>query len=308
MTLPASPNSLAMSQLNVETNRPSTSTISLNSTLVRVIANLRTDRSKIAMSNLRGKSYTIVNNSGILTSASGSFVLPETVGLTISIITIGAGGGGGGGSGRTHWSGYFVGGGGGANGHANYHRNISVTPGQTISYVVGQPGSGGVARDGVYSDGSSGTVGGNSYVTVGAGVYSSSGGNGGTNSPNGAGGTASSNIDNYFTPIAGGQAYNGSSTQNEFNSQQNGNTEGGVGAYGYSINTTVGAAIYNMLGETFVYGTGGGPEFSGIPAVTGGGYGAGGGGGGCAQSDRGDYRNMFSANGAVGAVFVWWGY
>jgi hypothetical protein len=140
------------------------------------------------------------------------------------------------------------------------------------------------------------------------GVYQASGGNGGTNSPNGAGGTTSSNIDNYFSPIAGGQAFNGPATTNEFSQEVNGSTEGGVGAYGYSINTTVGTAIYNLLSGTFVYGTGGGTEYSGRAAITGGGYGAGGGGGGCAQSDRGDYRNMFSAPGAVGAVFVWWGY
>jgi hypothetical protein len=308
MTLPASPNSLAMSQLNVETRRPSSSTISLNDTLVRVIANLRTDRSTIAMSNLRGKSYTIASNSGVLTSASGSFVLPDTVGPTVSVIIIGGGGGGGGGSGRTAWSGYFVGGGGGASSQNNYWLDIAVTPGQTVSYVVGQPGAGGVARDGVFSGGSSGSIGGTSAVYIGEGVYAAGGGNGGTNSPNGAGGAASSTNRQYIAPIAGGQAFNGPSTTNEFRQEVNGSTAGGVGGPGYSINTAASIARSSILSSTGVYGTGGGTEYSGIPAITGGGYGAGGGGGGCAQSDRGDYRNMFSAPGSVGAVFVWWGY
>jgi hypothetical protein len=116
-------------------------------------------------------------------------------------------------------------------------------------------------------------------------------------SPDTTGGTAGSvsTGTQYLTPNAGGT---GTQT-NQFTGQ------GGLGAAGYTISTTVGASLssiigYGSTGATYV--AGGAASQSGTV------YGAGGGGGGTNQSDQQSYQNMFAAAGTTGAVFIWWGY
>ncbi len=57
MTLPISPNSIAMSQVNVEIGRPATQLLSLNDADVRTLANKPGSGTLISMNDLRGKSW-----------------------------------------------------------------------------------------------------------------------------------------------------------------------------------------------------------------------------------------------------------
>jgi len=293
MTLPAS-GPISMANVNTELQRSSTTTVSLNDTIVRTLFGVPSGQ--ISMSNGYGKAYTIPGNSGILTSGS-SFTLPTTSGLTISVLIIGGGGGGGGGSSRTFAAGFTTGGGGGGSGGNVYESNISVTPGQSVTFNIGGGGAGGAPRDGVFTSGGSGFSGGSSSVTVNGSVVAvATPGYGGIVSPTGTGGSGGS-----FA--AGGAPQLASSSGADAGS---GTTIGGLGAKGYTINTTVGLSIGSIIG----YGLTGtaGAENSGQYGVSGTVYGAGGTGGGCSQSDVYNYNNIFSTAGTAGAVFIWWGY
>lgn len=57
MTLPVSPNSIAMSQVNVEIGRPATQLLSLNDADVRTLANKPGSGTLISMNDLRGKTW-----------------------------------------------------------------------------------------------------------------------------------------------------------------------------------------------------------------------------------------------------------
>lgn len=295
MTLPAS-GPISMANVNTELQRSSTTTVSLNDTIVRTLFGVPSGQ--ISMSNGYGKAYTVPGNSGILTSGT-SYTLPSTSGLTINILVIGGGGGGGGGSGRTFASGYYTGGGGGGAGGNAYALNVPVTPGQSVSFNIGigTGGAGGAYRDGVFTSGSNGSSGlGTAVLVNGITRAWVTGGGGGVVSPTGTGGNAGgifSTGTQALTPIAGANAGSGT-------------TVGGLGAKGYTINTTIGLSIGSIIG----YGSTGtaGPENSGQYGASGTIYGAGGTGGGCAQSDVYNYANIFSTAGTTGAVFIWWGY
>jgi hypothetical protein len=283
-----------MANVNTELQRSSTTTVSLNDTIVRTLFGVPSGQ--ISMSNGYGKAYTIPGNSGILTSGS-SFTLPTTSGLTINVLVIGAGGGGGGGSGRTFASGYYTGGGAGGAGGNAYALNVPVTPGQSVTFSIGGGGAGGNFRDGVFSGGSNGSAGNGTTASVNGTVWAwATGGGGGVVSPTGTGGFAGSVFSTgtqAITPTAGADAGSGT-------------TIGGLGAKGYTINTTVGLSIGSIIGYGST-GTAGG-ENSGQYGVSGTVYGAGGTGGGCSQSDVYNYNNIFSTAGTAGAVFIWWGY
>lgn len=293
MTLPVS-GAISFADINQEIyGSASTATVTLNDSVVR---NIFTQSSgTVDMNTGHGKAYTIPGNSGILTSGS-SFTLPRTSGLKVNVIAIGGGGGGGGGSGRTSYSGYFTGGGGGGSGGDAYATNIPVTPGQSISISIGGGGAGGATRDGIYSGGSYGSGGGGTSVTINGTTYTAAGGGGGAaNAPSGTHGSAGGvSAGSQLTSPSDGQDAPG------------GTTAGGPGARGFFINTTVGTTVgsilsYGSYGVGYTQGSGG-------YSTTGTGYGAGGTGGGCSQSDVYNYNNMFSAPGAGGAVFIWWGY
>ena len=299
MTLPVvPPGPLSMSQINTEILQSSTALISLNDTTVRYVAGVTTPGSQIAFTNFSGKSYVIAANSGILTSGS-SYTLPQTSGTTVKILAIAGGGGGGGGSGRNSANaGYNLGaGGGGAGGNA--YATVTVTPGQTIYFSIGGGGAAGSPRDGQYSGGASGSPGGGTTVTVsGSTVVAVNGGGNGYVSPNTTAGSAgSASVGTQYLSVNAGGA--GTST-NQFTGQ------GGYGAAGYTIATTVGLSIGSIIG----YGSQGATYTAGSSSSSQSGtiYGAGGGGGGTNQSDQQNPANMYPAAGTGGAVFIWWGY
>lgn len=305
MTLPAS-GPISMANVNTELQRSSTTTVSLNDTIVRTLFGVPSGQ--ISMSNGYGKAYTVPGNSGILTSGS-SFTLPTTSGLTINVLVIGAGGGGGGGNGRTYASGSYLGGGGGGAGGDSYALSISVTPGQIVEYEIGSAGAAGGTRDGPFSSGSNGGTGGTTRVVIngisratatggsGGGVAAATGSTGG----GGAGSAGGTTIGTqYLSPTAGTAAVAWSPPSG------NGDAQGGPGAKGYTINTTVGLSLSSILG----YGVSGVTYTSGTYGIPGTIYGAGGSGGGTNQSDVFYSLNprIYASAATTGAVFIWWGY
>lgn len=231
----------------------------------------------------------VPGNSGVLTSGT-SFNLPNTSGRLVTIICIGGGGGGGGGSSRP----VTPAGSGGGGGDIRYV-TIAVTPGQTITYEVGNPGNRGAARDGIYSSGASGGAGGTTSVTVnGTVVCTAPGGGGGAvaYTSGGGGDPGFGGIGTrLLTPDAGVTATDGGS-----------NAVGGDGARGYIINTSVGVTSLATYGLAGAAGIGG----SGSSGKTGTVYGGGGGGGGCNPTN--DVLGDQPGYGGTGAVFIYWGY
>ena len=146
-------------------------------------------------------------------SGSGNFTVPAGV-TAVTIEVWGGGGGGGGGDGG---AGQKNGAGGGGGGGYTIKNNLTVTPGQTIAYVVGAGGGGGS------NGGINGPAGATSSVS---GTYIANGGLGGAAGANtnivagGAGGTASGG-DTNTTGTAG-------SSNDTFND----GGAGGAGAHG----------------------------------------------------------------------------
>jgi hypothetical protein len=292
MTLPAS-GAISFSDVNTEILASATAQISLNDSLVRTTFGQTSG--SVDMNTGHGKSYVIAGNSGVITSGS-SYTLPARSGPKINVIAIAGGGGGGGGSGRTYWSGFTTGGGGGGSGGAAYATNVTVTPGQTVTFSIGGNGGAGAYNMGSYAPyGSDGGSGGTTTVYVnGNAVAQATGGGGGSKAPtpNPGGGGGISVGSNALSSIAGG--YGEDSVYTE------GGGRGGTGAAGYTINTSqtnigsiIGYGSYGSEGENQAGGTG---------TV----YGAGGTGGGTVQSDRHNYARMFAGAGSAGAVYIWW--
>ena len=97
MALPNSPNSISLSQVNTELNRPATQNINMNDSAVRTLAGVPTPLSTISMSNLYGKSNRITVNLVISDNSQnrnigpGSGPLPYIAGKTDLIITVNPG-------------------------------------------------------------------------------------------------------------------------------------------------------------------------------------------------------------------------
>lgn len=271
----------------------------------------------------RNGAYTTANNSAVPTSGpvsinqfygaakyvpgyagpytiSSSIVLPQNSGNTVYYYCIGGGGGGGGGSSRISYR-YGAGGGGGSGG--NSYGSFAAAPGDTISFIVGGAGAAGAARDGPYSSGSSGGIGGQSLIRRnGTTMVTANGGIGGTvaqygyNSstvtPGGAVGTITAS-----TIIQAGDS-------GQFG--QNGIwwAIGGQGGRGFWLQTTnnVGTFTRGALGSGGIgYYNGYG---SARNAISGTGYGAGGSGGGAMMNA--DSPTYQGSPGVQGCVLIWW--
>jgi len=312
MTLPST-GSISISQADVETLQTPTTSISMNNSLIRFLANHQTANSAISMSQLYGSSYVVAAGALFTTVGSYLYQLPRTSGPTIKIVSIGGGGGGGGGSARTAHNPRGPGGGGGS-GEITL-ATVTVTPGQYIWITVGSGGTGGGACDGHYSPGTSGGTGSYSGVSINNPASSFSltaaawislafgglGGDQGYDVPFGAvcyGGAAGSG--GVGTDIA-------SYAQAGGNAQYGVTSGGGTGGQGFNITTTVGTEPTYSVGSSGSGGVGNDPGGS-TYATTGTTYGAGGGGGGTNNEFAGEGPGINGAPGSQGAVFVWWGY
>lgn len=155
-----------------------------------------------------------------------TLTIPEGV-KTIYVTAIGAGGGGGGGG---NIGPGFIGGGGGS-GAIAYRVPVAVTPGESLSIVLGSGGAGGATNGLSQNQGATGGSGGStSVIRSGTTLVGVSGGNGGfgvqsnTNGSGGLGGTSAirngfnlatrptsngRNSDDSWKPVAYGTIYRG---------------------------------------------------------------------------------------------------
>ena len=292
MTLPAS-GPISFADINQEIyGSASTAQVSLGDAVVRTI--FQDAGGEIDMNKGYNKTYVIAGNSGVI-QGGGSYTLPRTAGTKINVLAIGGGGGGGGGSGRTNWAGFQQGAGGGGSGGAAYATNVTVTPGQSVTFSIGGGAGGGATRDGGYSGGSAGGTGGTTTIYVnGNPVAQATGGAGAAQTPTmtGAGPGGVSIGSNALGGTAG--------LDGQENVYVEGGGRGGAGGRGYTINTGA-----TSIGSIIGYGSYG-SEGEYQPGGTGTVYGGGGTGGGSVQSDRSYYIRMISGSGSTGAVFIWW--
>lgn len=276
---------------------------------------------------------TFWNGWNVTTNSTYSFVVPDGI-TQITALCIG-GGGGGGGNGIANNNTRGAGGGGGS---LSYFNDLAVTPGETLTVVVGRGGPGGTAAS---SAPGNGTAGGTSSVARGATTLVAANGGGGgafatfnvSDQTSGGGGggsgpTIASQI-NYaggnggvrggFTAGGGGGAggYAGvggnGASQASGSAQPSGSGAGGAGAGGGNNST----GIAGNGGGTLFYGQGAnGASVSGSTGQTGfigspigaatqlfaaSQYGPGGGGGGSGQSAVGPGQA-----GAAGLVRLLW--
>ena len=235
-----------------------------------------------------------VNQAEFTTTGSFSWTAPTGV-TSVSVVAIGGGGGG-----NLYNSNYNTGGGGGGLGWRN---NISVTPGQAYTVVVGAGGAG------ASGSGSAGSSGSESYF-VNSGTVSGGGG-GGANPNGGSGGT--------FTGDGGGNGGVGGQVTNT--SPVGAIVGGGGGAGGYSGNGGAGGVNeavsgQNPSGDGAGGGGGGGIQFYGggvgifgqgsNGSGVSGNAGTGGGGSGATDEVYGGGAG-YNVTGADGAVRIIWG-
>lgn len=278
---------------------------------------------RVIATNIYGPSYPSGASNSVTPIAQGqqayttagtySWVVPAGV-TSVSVLTVGGGGGGGGSSGGT-----CTGGSGGGGGSLAYVNNLSVTPAETLTVIVGASGTTGGA-------GNCGTIGGDSkfsrsstaltwayggnrgrvcgsstaarssapcgvsqtyYAGGGASATSYIGsGGGGAGGYAGTGGTG--NTGSGVAGAGGGGGGGGVSTANM------GSGGGGVGILGQGSNGSApsGGGSCGAGGSGGAYPSGGG---------AGGAFGGGGGG-----ASGGWSSGIAGGNGAVGAVRIIW--
>lgn len=255
MALPASGNSISLSQVNVELGRSATATISMDESAVRSLFGKAGSGTTISMSDGFGKSSGVPPGQVdyFTTTSSLSFVVPTGI-TSVCILCIGGGGGGG-----TDDSNGSRGGGGGA---LSYSNNVAVTPGETLTINVG---AGGLGAFGVGSGEFVGLGGETSRVRRGTTtLVAADGGSGGDQYTGGFGGFTS-----YGT---GAVKYAGGSAGNQFSNYGT----GGGGAAGYSGNGGDGGSeVYGGTGSSGSGGGGGGGAAGTYNYSSGGGGGTG---------------------------------
>jgi hypothetical protein len=119
--------------VNLELNKSSTSTVSLDDVDVRTLAGVGSGT--ISLYDFYGKSTYVYGQEEFSTAGTYSWTCPADV-TSVAVVCVGAGGGGDAGS-------DLIGAGGGGGGGALAYRNsITVIPGQQYSIVVGEAGKG----------------------------------------------------------------------------------------------------------------------------------------------------------------------
>lgn len=243
------------------------------------------------------------------TAGTYSWVAPTGV-TSVAVLTIGAG------AGNTATSGTPGGGGGGL----RYKNNITVTPGNSYTVVVGARGTNGgnsyfCSTSVVWAQGGQGTAGGTGIATGGTigggnGGSSTNGGGGGAGGYAGAGGNGAQPATAGAGGGGGGGFVNGGVYLGgcSFRWYAAGGG-GGVGIYGQGCNGAAasgGSGVYGGGGGGGSGGSGGGQGGNAVdnsPANggAGGSYGGGGGGGNNPDFNRGN-----NGGGGVGAVRIVW--
>lgn len=246
-----------------------------------------------------------------LFTENGSWTVPQGV-TSIKVWSVGGGGGGGG----SNNSDGRAGGGGGAGGIA--YREFSVTPGQSISYIVGAAGTGG-------RNSNDGNKGGNTTVTVSGTTLNGEGGDKGrfNNTSSSGGGTASggtTNVSGGAGAGASGDVGGGGGGGIALANGQTSTQAGGAGGSGNDVENLF-AALATIGVSTGGPGAGGDSGSSQPNAMNGGsatGFGSGGGGAGWYGGNGGnglyggggggaagyDQSNMRGGDGGTGAVVI----
>ena len=281
----------AVALLNMQDNSVGTTELINNSVTTVKILDQNVTTSKIADNNVTFGKISVGTIPGLvnvqLTGSSGSWVVPARC---TTIIVQGAGGGGGGEAGNIGSAANAAGGGGGV-GTVPVTSLISVTPGETLTYLIGTGGSGAV-----YSGASAMGGGTTNLIRGGAQViFSAKGGSTGTPGfiggvnvttasptgfyvPGGSGGTAFGGSPGFSFVGAGGGGGNNVTT---YGNSGGGGGGGGSGAlFGYGLNGATSYGYGGSGGSAVVGGIGG----SGTNAT---GYCAGGGGGAAGNNNAG---------------------
>jgi len=206
--------------------------------------------------------YSIANSQTTYTTAGTySYIVPAGV-TSVTIYTIGAGGGSGGC--LTNLSHQAAGGGGGG---ASTQNTFTVTPGQTLTVIVGAGGTAGTAL------GTSGGTGGTSSVTgTGVSITAVGGGGGGGVIASGGAGTAGaggSTGTGYSVLYAGGAGTLGVRNGTRAVGGAGGGGAGSGGAGGNGTAGSTGGGGTNSTGGTGGSGAYGGGTGAGASATTG---------------------------------------
>jgi len=281
---------------------------------------------KLTATNASGDD-TIIKNSYITVDApptgqqlfttlgTQSFIVPAGV-TSISVVTVGGGGGGH----TTNTPTTYASGGGG--GSTSYVNNLVVTPGETLTVVVGDGGNG------VQGGSVAGTGGISRVHRSGTNLVAANGGAGGASQNGGAGGTVLVGTGGtggrggdgqgvYSAPGGGGGAGGYSSTggrggqrlNSDINATAGSGGGGGGGQFSLAGNFSGGGGGIGVLG-TGTNGTAG----TGFSGAAGGGGSSGGAGGAGGSGIGGSYGggagtrfNAAPAKGGQGAVRIIWG-
>jgi len=262
------------------------------------------------------------------TAGTYSWTVPDKV-TSVSIVTVGAGSGG---SPATN---NLWGGDGGPGGGLSYKNNISVTPGETLTIVVGAAGLGAAVPNNYGGNttvsrastllcgatggrgpnfpggplspsdggGTGGVAGIGSYVVNGGTNWPLGGGGGGAGGYSGNGGRGA-NYSQSVAAAAGTGGGGGGGAGGQLFVSLGGGGGGGVGIFGQGSNGSAGASA--SLGGGGGSSGGNGQNNNVAPYVqgTGGNYGGGGGGSGTWPSDA---PGSTPAKGSGGAVRIIWG-
>lgn len=259
-----------------------------------------------------------VGQQAYTTAGTYSFTVPPGI-TSLSAVCVGGGGGGGGSEDSDET------GGGGGGGALAYQTSIAVTPGETLTVVVGSAGAaGGASGNGGAGGQSNINRSGTNLVAAnggGGGAHRGAGGTGGTvatgtGGSGGSGGAGSNRNGSNAGGGGGAGGYSGNGGNGGSGASSSvagtagaaGSGAGGGGGSGTS-NTARGGSGVGILGTTGVTGNAGAANASATIAGSGGSVGtfAGGayGGGGAGRS--GSNTNSAGGAGAVGAVRIIWG-
>lgn len=248
-------------------------------------------------------------------TASGTWTIPDGI-RTININAVGGGGGGRTGSERSDY--YLHAGNGGSGGGTSYQTNISVEPGDTVTFVVGAGGDNITHNaSGTYKTGSDTIVTidntANTSITAGGGYSSNAvnsyvkGGTGGdetgslgTDGGRGGGG-ADFESNSQDPPFAG---EDGNCAFNNSNETKFGAGGGGGGGWRYYSGAESETEYYGASGGSTGGGKGGNTQQNGTDGSAG--TGSGGGGGGYPSSYNPSVPYGVGGSGGSGCIIITW--